>query len=1001
MPAPLAKLDAWTIVERTSKAEASEAIGLDLRELALQDIDEIGVCTELKVALLSSNLFEQLSVRGFFQCSRLRKLDLSRNGLTALPDRDTWAKLRELVVLYLHDNELASLHSVGELATLPSLVRITLFENPLAKHPSYRHYCVNSLLALKALDLHVVSDEELIEGAVFPESLATKCPAGALPIFEPPPPQSMQKPPTDESLLRELRVELQALNHTHARVSPVLKLQSAARRLRPLRRFPVLLKEYRQAQAAKAAREAAHPPVAPADPATQAAPAPAPEAVAPPEGGEAAAASVGLRIDAAAAEEAAAKNAALQYARDRVAKDKAMRPEIDTEEAAELLGRKKAAVTVQAHYRSHSTRKLLSPELSPGAQNKRHEANQAHAPYLYVQTRHVHELEALLPGALGPEVSEQAYFEPTDCYTIRHSAEAPSDLSNPPLGGLLVRQRALHPPPSKLRLTPTDKEFRRLRSLNKTYSRPTKRELKALQAALEFADREQDGGVQQMYQRRQLVRLVLPDEKHFGAVLEAASRRNEQLLSAMGVADDPEARRSAKVLSELLVPISPPALDVVLATVTLQRVWRSISVRAKLQPSLVQRLLRARAATRMQRWWRWWLVKERFRMLSLVRERVMATTSNKLYLPTAVYEDLRGKSPLHAHELWPEHSSLKFTFAHNHEQNLQVSDSPRHPPTASPPLILRWPPLTHAAQYFVLPDALRPEMPNWAAPRMPIAQTRSLQQPQEPLSLLTVGVRMSGVPKAQLKGFVNREWTCVGFLSTLEASRRVAVLTAIAYEPLALRTVHGRLQVRFPCLPCTSRALHHGRLEACRHALPSCSPRSPLASSPPQPPLASPPVAGHLLRAAAALHVGGAREVGGGLRHPGRHARLPLAPRLLAHAQGGARAPRPRGQAACRRALGQLAPSPQGRARRRGDGATAAGAAAAGLGRLAHEPDARAARAHDRGAGAGARRLRAAADRLRAGRNRQSALRADGAGGAWAARDVGRLAHPHPGATER
>ena len=52
----------------------------------------------------------------------------------------------------------------------------------------------------------------------------------------------------------------------------------------------------------------------------------------------------------------------------------------------------------------------------------------------------------------------------------------------------------------------------------------------------------------------------------------------------------------------------------------------------------------------------------------------------------------------------------------------------------------------------------------------------------------------AAVPKAQLKGFVSREWTCVGFLSTLEASRRVALLTAIAYEPLALRTVHGRLQ---------------------------------------------------------------------------------------------------------------------------------------------------------------------------------------------------------------
>ena len=119
--------------------------------------------------------------------------------------------------------------------------------------------------------------------------------------------------------------------------------------------------------------------------------------------------------------------------------------------------------------------------------------------------------------------------------------------------------------------------------------------------------------------------------------------------------------------------------------------------------------------------------------------------------------------------LWPEHASLKFTFAHTVEQNVQ---------------------------YFVTPDALRPEMPVWAAPRMPIAQARSLQQPQEAQPLLSVGVRNVHVAKGQLPGFVRREWTCLGFLSTLEASRRVALLTALTYEPLATRTTHGRLQVR-------------------------------------------------------------------------------------------------------------------------------------------------------------------------------------------------------------
>ena len=227
--APLSKLDAWTIVERTTKETAKEAVGLDLRELALNDVDEIGVCSSLQVVLLSANLFQQLSPNAFFQCTRLKKLDLARNGITALPDRNIWGQLRELVVLYLHDNQLASLHALGELVGLPLILRLKAYDNPLAKHPSYRHYCVNSLISLRALDLHVVSDEELIEGATFPPSLRTKCPAASLPIFAPPPPQHLPAPATDQALLAELRTELRELNRTHARLSPVLKLQSAAR----------------------------------------------------------------------------------------------------------------------------------------------------------------------------------------------------------------------------------------------------------------------------------------------------------------------------------------------------------------------------------------------------------------------------------------------------------------------------------------------------------------------------------------------------------------------------------------------------------------------------------------------------------------------------------------------------------------------------------------------------------------------------------------------------
>ena len=61
---PLARLDSFTVVSRTAYAEAHQAIALDLRELALQDVEEIAVCRGLRFALLSSNLITQLGQAG-------------------------------------------------------------------------------------------------------------------------------------------------------------------------------------------------------------------------------------------------------------------------------------------------------------------------------------------------------------------------------------------------------------------------------------------------------------------------------------------------------------------------------------------------------------------------------------------------------------------------------------------------------------------------------------------------------------------------------------------------------------------------------------------------------------------------------------------------------------------------------------------------------------------------------------------------------------------------
>lgn len=49
-----------------------------------------------------------------------------------------------------------------------------MYDTPLSLKRNYRHHVVNSIWSLKALDHHVVSDEEIIEDAMFGGKFATQ-----------------------------------------------------------------------------------------------------------------------------------------------------------------------------------------------------------------------------------------------------------------------------------------------------------------------------------------------------------------------------------------------------------------------------------------------------------------------------------------------------------------------------------------------------------------------------------------------------------------------------------------------------------------------------------------------------------------------------------------------------------------------------------------------------------------------------------------------------------
>ena len=156
----------------TSASDVTAARTLDLRARSLHSLDFLERCaSELQLLLLSSNMLSQLD-DALIACARLRKLDISANAIDGLPPKADMARLAQMQVLYLHDNQLTSLKSIGSLSALPQLVRLTLHGNPLASHPSYRHVVVNSVVSLRALDTYIISDEELIEDTSFSERCA-------------------------------------------------------------------------------------------------------------------------------------------------------------------------------------------------------------------------------------------------------------------------------------------------------------------------------------------------------------------------------------------------------------------------------------------------------------------------------------------------------------------------------------------------------------------------------------------------------------------------------------------------------------------------------------------------------------------------------------------------------------------------------------------------------------------------------------------------------------
>ncbi|XP_067845728.1 leucine-rich repeat and IQ domain-containing protein 3-like [Heptranchias perlo] len=194
-----------------------EIVVVNLSRHCLINLGYLTNCPALRICILSKNYITKIDALAF--CPDLIKLDLHGNHITDLPDEWFWSDMKCLQLLYLHDNIIGQLKSIEPLFSCPSLIALTLFDTPVSLIPNYRHYIINNMMPLKALDNFIIADEEIIED--WPKSDTFKALSPNFFIDLPASPQIS----TLRSEMKQIRNLISTMNNILAHYSPLLILQ--------------------------------------------------------------------------------------------------------------------------------------------------------------------------------------------------------------------------------------------------------------------------------------------------------------------------------------------------------------------------------------------------------------------------------------------------------------------------------------------------------------------------------------------------------------------------------------------------------------------------------------------------------------------------------------------------------------------------------------------------------------------------------------------------------
>ncbi|CAH6777219.1 Lrriq3 [Phodopus roborovskii] len=161
----------WSHYNENIIEDQKDFVFVKYNGLHLKSMENLQSCISLRVCIFSNNFVTD--IQPLQNCIKLIKLDLHGNQIKTLPDQNFWGGLKNLKLLYLHDNGFSKLKNICVLAACASLIGLTMFDCPVSLKKGYRHVLVNSIWPLKALDHHIISDEEIIQNWNLPERFKT------------------------------------------------------------------------------------------------------------------------------------------------------------------------------------------------------------------------------------------------------------------------------------------------------------------------------------------------------------------------------------------------------------------------------------------------------------------------------------------------------------------------------------------------------------------------------------------------------------------------------------------------------------------------------------------------------------------------------------------------------------------------------------------------------------------------------------------------------------